>query len=479
MKGIYSIIKSNLKFIDSFGRQYAFEEKDSQIFKTITGGIFTLLITLTVMIIGFLFGKEIFERKTPTSFVKDETVTPEESSINMNDIPMMLAFTTITGAPLQDINRIFQFSSRRTCIDSKGLVNTTLYQNLTTTCNSTKFGVHEEYVNKTVEDHKVNGHNLICLNFRDDLMFRNSFGASDSCFINYRVQLCDPSVESNNCHPDLENISTFITATVKTLSSYVNPSNYEEPIVFYDETYTQQLGNKFFKRSFFRFTNNVIDSDIGWLIENKDIKKYTSLKNVKDDINPITDRLLYVITLESPLLRARVLRFYIKIQELIAILGGLFNGLYIIVSILLYSYVKFKYYLEIVSYLIPEEDINLNLSKSKNMVIATTQSEKINNFTKPEPVKLKSIKKLPNLMSTPKIKRKLSENINFSIDMNFFAYLFSLIFSNCISKYGRRLNEYTKPLEYSKTLISYKNYVRLSYGKSAEIWMNESKDENS
>ena len=168
-------------------------------------------------------------------------------------------------------------------------------------CDSKKFGIHERYVNKTVEDAKMQGHSPKCLNAKDHFAFKNTYASPSSCFLNYEFKMCDASIKDNNCYPDLINLTNQIYIISRTLSFYVDPRNYTNPIIYYEETISQQIGNQFLKRTFFRFTQNVLESDNGWILEDKNSVTYISLRNTKQDINPIYDGIMYWITLESPL----------------------------------------------------------------------------------------------------------------------------------------------------------------------------------
>ena len=479
MACISNFFKNCFRILDVFGRHYLFEEDDLQKFKTCFGGVLTLLISICVIVIGFIFGKEIYERETPKVTSSDDIAAIESTLIKATDIPVIISFFKEDGSALMDVDRLLQLKSSQYCYGDNLELEIKFFPYMVD-CDSTKFGIHEGYVNKTVEEWKEQGHNPKCLNVNDDFSFKNKFTARSSCFLEYEVKMCDSSKEDNNCHPDLIKLTNQIYVTARTLSSYVNPRNYTHPVVYYEETISTQIGNQFLKRTYFRYSQNILESDVGWLLESKQSVNYISLKNTQQDLNPIVDGIMYWMDFESPPLRNRTVRIYIKVQELLATIGGLFNGLYIITSLLLFSYVKFEYYLQI-SLFVSAKDrrIQDNSSNSKLNVLPgiAKNSRKINNFVASSKSQTQAKSKTPQEVSISKIDKpqNLNElthaknvrlhdspsNYNFE-QMSYLSYICMFIFSLCSTRYKERLLFYSKSLNFSKRIISFNNYVQIS-----------------
>lgn len=75
--------------IDLFGKLYIFEEKDHQKFTTVLGTLLTFIIIITCIVIGFLFGQEVYQRKNPT--VLNSTEKIDFSRINLSEFPIFFA----------------------------------------------------------------------------------------------------------------------------------------------------------------------------------------------------------------------------------------------------------------------------------------------------------------------------------------------------------------------------------------------------
>ena len=84
-----------LKKIDLYGRDLMFEEHDVQAFKTYVGSLLTLITFITLTIIGFLFGKEIYQIKIPIVTVSNEILN--ESLVPLSDFPIVMYFANKNG----------------------------------------------------------------------------------------------------------------------------------------------------------------------------------------------------------------------------------------------------------------------------------------------------------------------------------------------------------------------------------------------
>lgn len=157
------------------------------------------------------------------------------------------------------------------------------------------------------------------------------------------------------------------------LNTYIDHKNYNNPIVKYIDTFTTQIGSLFGKRSYFRFIRNKLIDDNGLFIESYNTIKYINLQAIVSDVIPTSNSQLFNLTLESMSIATKTIRAYMKIQELIAKIGGLFNGFRIIVMILINGYVSFSYYSKIFETI--EKKKNKKSNKSINQLINLGKQE--------------------------------------------------------------------------------------------------------
>ncbi len=94
-------------------------------------------------------------------------------------------------------------------------------------------------------------------------------------------------------------------------------------------------------------TNNIYKSDNGWILEDYKIYEYVTLSERSLDINPndgiATKGQMFNISIDSPNLRQITIRNYMKIQELIAKVGGLVKGISIAIQLITFHFLRIQY----------------------------------------------------------------------------------------------------------------------------------------
>lgn len=222
-------------------------------------------------------------------------------------------------------------------------------------CNEVSFQKHQDLVDDTMKTN-IDFH---CIKFFDDTKIKNGYAERDSIFVSTNFLACDP--KKQKCADDLDDKLKEIYVQTVFFDTYLDSYNYTNPIQYYPKYDTQQINSSFLKRSYFRFSTNVYISENGWILEDEKSFFYTKLDNIKFDINPAEDILkgnMYWITFESPRLRKVVKRHYMKVQELLAKIGGLVKGLTIVIQIITYHYCMFSYKLNL-------QNIFVNVINSK------------------------------------------------------------------------------------------------------------------
>ena len=93
---IFNLIRN----IDFFGRTITFEEKNQQTVKNIYTGILSLFMLITVTILSYFFGKELWERKKPSSFVSEYKVANAE--YELKDFSILFTIASERMLPLNE-----------------------------------------------------------------------------------------------------------------------------------------------------------------------------------------------------------------------------------------------------------------------------------------------------------------------------------------------------------------------------------------
>jgi hypothetical protein len=395
------------KKLDFLGNQYFLEENDEIRNKSPQGAILSFMIIISSVVLACFFGKEMFVRKLPIVSISEEYLP--SSIIYFRDMPFLFSFHKHDGEFI--LNPEMYFSFTITTLDIDNEFKTTLNDKRKfVTCDPMKFTTHREFVTS-----KINLPNALhlCLEHDDNFFMLNAYTAINSTHATVMFKQCNRTIST--CADDMEEMTSDVYIKVTYMDTYFDSSNYTNPIQYYEQSQTQQISHMLLKRTFLRFTNNIYLSDNGWLLENVIEYPYITLNSIKFDVNPLvsknTEGNMWWITFESPNLRVNSKRSYMKIQELIAKVGGLVKGLTLIIQIISYDYFRYKYLLDI-----GQLSIKTTLEDCEDLMnISSKKEEKlhkdITKEVKDVDVRHKSNKLGMNIEMSEKIKEDLSKVI--------------------------------------------------------------------
>lgn len=352
--------------IDLFGRNYIFEEFDSQRYSTKTGIFFTILIVITCIVIGFLFGQEIYSRDNPTVLNSEEYL--DNSRITVKEFPMFFSF--VNGPTVNQPTVPLYVDMKIThMIINNDFTPTIKYYDGYKRCNVEEYEeFYQPYIKDIFADLKdKNSMDLYCIN-QNDLYFQNDYSAKNSSYINVRFLLRTES-EGNI---DLEARTAllkdlYLVTTV--VDSYIDSSNYDNPKNYYVSNKSQKISTDFNQRVFYNIQKISFSTNNGWLLDDEVKEDILSVKSITQDISS-SDGNLFWVTLSSPNIRNKIKRSYMKVQDMLAKIGGFFNALYMVILILTKNYVNFSFYNYIYKYFATPRFLNSN--KDKKLVLSNT-----------------------------------------------------------------------------------------------------------
>ena len=356
---MFSNLTDKIKLIDIFYRTIKFETRESENYKTIFGGLLTIITGITMIVIGFLFGREIYQRKNP--LVLNSDILLEYSRINMNEFPLFFTFNLAGGKNIPDpgIDKVFDFETQALSFLSNGTTYNKFYKGYSK-CDLDKFVKNKNIIKDAYEGVLKNKREPICFHndivksnsnennnmYSDGLFFKNDYALNNSTFVNFKIKLCKEDKSINKtCHPDLETLTDQIYIKIYTVDSFLDPQNYEKPITYFQKTLGEQINNSINKRLFLRVVNNELENDNSWIFEEKNIIKFHHIHSIKQETNKVFKSEVFSLTLESPIIINRTTRSYMKVQDLFAKIGGMFSALRIMFLILSYHYTRYNFLL--------------------------------------------------------------------------------------------------------------------------------------
>lgn len=469
---ILSKIANSLYSIDLFGKSFSFEEKGNNKFTTTIGAIFTIFILFSTVVLGCFFGMEMIYKENPAVISSNELVNSNETIVNSKDFPIIINLVDRFGVPIENIEKILKVQVVHYNVSETFASSVTPHQY--GLCNPDDYNDESKvYVESAIKEIllKNNQSSSYCMKPKDNLYFHGKYTARNSSFIIITFNLCNQTTDS--CMPDMEKYLDFNFYLVfRYINTYLDPKNFKNPIVKYLDTVTTHIGSNIAKRSYFRFIRNKLIDDNGVFIESYNTTKYITLSSIFNDVIPTKGSQLFVLTLESLSIATKTVRSYMKIQELIAKIGGLYNGFKIITMILINGYVSFSYYFKINDTIEKKKehlkkamnksnsnDINNNINKIKLKNNYVEKEKKENNENNEND--LGNSKSILNLNTISDEKNKFEGSINRIV------FYFKVVFSKIFCFLYRKENKmYKMMLSTVNNQISFYNYIDLKLDAS-------------
>lgn len=323
--------------LDILGQDIGFEENESTKFKTWQGATLTIIVITICSVIGFMFGKDIYERKIANVRYSKDMLTSGVIEVNKN--PYMFGLTGRNGKFISNPQDYFDVYED-VYISDESLKITYKRNPMIQNCNSTTILMFNNYFKESTP---CEGGGCYCSDPQANRTFQNMFGNPQSTFINIVFLPCDKT--KRTCAKDLEFVLSNFFISSLTLNSYVNSDNYEDPLFYFVQSIGYQFSTDFYKRIYIAVTNNTFISDNGWLLENLVSVNYAQISEIKIDMLTYSkgNTPIGAFTFHSPRLVDKINRSYMKVQDLAAKIGGIINAMFIIVNILSFNYLRFLY----------------------------------------------------------------------------------------------------------------------------------------
>lgn len=448
--------------IDFLSPEIGFEYNGSSHYKSIAGGVYSLIILILNIVITIMFSSSLYLRDDPNVISYEEQ--QESSTIYLNNFPMTMSFSDNTG--LNDAYRdLFDIDMVSFTLNKNLTFNRIVYNDIFKKCEKDQFSMLNPNIIKDYYN-DFNTEGIFCLKSFENLFFRNEFGVSDSTFINIRVAYCDQKTNPK-CPNNIKEILTAITVGFQYPTSYTNPQNFESPVKYKVNNYSLGMSIGILKRLFLNIANNIYYSDDDWMFSSN-IRQinHMTYQSSSLDISFTSTNMIYYITLSSPKLSNIIKRKYIKIPDLLSNIGGFSSIIFIVFNFITKSHLRFNY-LTFIRNLALEDDKSIQnvLSLNESPLKKTINSKGTFNIkSEPQIKRLNSDQngnkkeKVKENNFTKEIDRKKSidNHLLSEITPNYFYYVFNIIFCNRLN-----VEEYNIVLENTKKLISISAFSKL------------------
>lgn len=366
--------------IDLLGQEFNFESDNSIRHRSSQGALFSLITIIAIVIIAFLFGQEVYQRKNPNISLSKEVIP--YSQVYLKDFPLLFTFHYPDTSEVKNITDVFDFSIETYHINSQSQVSALFnYTLVPCTQQVDKFRYNKQYV---VSALTLTNYDYYCINFDDNYFFQNPMATTNSTFLKIIISICKEE-ERDSCNLKRYDILNYNLQLVLTfVDNYVNSMDYSNPVVSYLNRKVQYLSYDLFKIANMIINNDILTSDNGWLFEELNQVEYMYFSDYINESNLRVkgETKIFALVLESPIIRNKATRNYLKVQELFARIGGIANAMFIIVYFICYDYLRFIYLLFIREHTFKMIDKEFLIGKQEKNNKVSKFTENFSNYFK-------------------------------------------------------------------------------------------------
>ncbi len=315
------------KQIDMYGPIFTFTVFHSRHYKTIIGGILTIISIILILLLCFLSGKDFFFKENPKVLISNEKPTKYTIfNLTQNDLLLAWRINDINGNEVNLTGKLYPifyyFSIERSSISRK-IISSNRINLKYSKCN---------YTRRSELDWLSDLNDYYCVDF-SNLSFG---GASENSFFYYfsiYISYCENGINYNESKcSSLNDLNSFIDNQWEFEliypEYYFQPNDLSKPLKISYSSYQQTLTKNLQKKDVFTFQNVQFKDDKGILfsdITNTNVialSSYTSDYFLVEDENLVSEgknSFIYYCDFYMSKDFIQYSRSYLKIQDIIAV----------------------------------------------------------------------------------------------------------------------------------------------------------------
>ena len=354
-------------------------------FKTVTGGIISLLSFFCSLICGTYFISRLLQRKD-LSIIQSTEINPFINITFSHKLPFLLRISDTNSLPYEDDEKIYYITSS---IWYGGSNNTSLIGNApqySQSFNVTKCNLNIHFTEEfkpyfqNIED--LNSYYCIPpRNYSQNIygLYGNTFPFS---YYSFTLRFCKNTTENNNSCYDLSDIRKMLDAPyldVIFIDYTIDSLNIKEVKKTTIRKERYELSSVLYKRIWLYLENIKFITDNGYIFTKNKIENFFKYESVRIDPSLFEEEKTYFSTLTvlNSINTSTYNKQYTKFQDYIAIIGGIVKIVTLFGTFLNYFNSQNTYYLKIINDFIIEDK---EKSKKKILRINSSIHQKSNKF---------------------------------------------------------------------------------------------------
>lgn len=342
--------------------------------KTILGGFLTALSTITVLIISAYFTIETFQRKTVIILYNEEV--NDSPTVDLLDYPFKMGMLNYTGGSIENLDRIVQPVALYSAFSKDKVPQIELLP--LTLCSNKTYGNFSDLLS---DDNDPNKKAMYCIDtssLKRNLRLNGTFGQLTSQFMAFTFSKCANNTlyGKTNCLPSAQIDAALVDSFV--FINYIDYSidnyNVSSPKRSYMNGIPLSTSPTLSKKYTIKYREINYETDLGFIFQDLNKQSFHMVETFNEQVAQFPgsyELAQFIIT--NSIIKGTYKRRYLKIQDLLANIGGVIKGIFV-VSYLLENYlVRHVVTLNIIKkifYVDGEDDhilkYNINDSKIQN-----------------------------------------------------------------------------------------------------------------
>jgi hypothetical protein len=348
-----------------------------RVFQTLLGGTVSLVGYILILITAGYFANILFSRREK-SITYNVSPTPENSTLDIGSLPITYMTVDNFGYPIRNQSRYFTTNVMVWNLsegDGKMTMSTVGTPIKIENCDYNKhFGIYKGYFESVpfLTDH-------FCIVPGQNVTLKNTFGSARGfSFFSIYLQICrnDTSINKTDCFPrsKIDKDLSGMFLNLKFLEYTFDHSNIDSPGNLYLRSDALPVGPSVYKRQVYTLKKVNYISDFGLIFQvNTNQTYYTFSENKEStDMSLISNTFQTFVYLQFSLdsKAESYFRIFMKVQTLLANIGGVIKGVIFICQIITVIFTKELYYIDLVSALfqINEKKMEQSVNNKVNII---------------------------------------------------------------------------------------------------------------
>ena len=333
-------VKNFLLLFDIFSTPYNFRYENSNSFNSLYGTAIGIFFGVVIIVLGFLFGEEVFERKQPTTY--KTTILRENVKNHLKNLTMIFFISdkkvTTNTYPIYDYLEVVG-STQYILENQTNIIENSFELNR---CNISDLNYYNQL--DVIDNSNVY---IYCLNFKENYDYVvNDIDSMNSVYQFLEFYKCNKT--QRTCAENLDEKYESLALYFSFIETILNPIKKDQKEIFVskDKTNFMFINSNTVKDSSVKIVRNEFISDEGYFTDKYEYFDYFSIEKTDTEFSLITGEHTLpniILKIGSSTIVSQTFRKYMKVQDLLARIGGVTSSLLFILNIISSNFIEFNY----------------------------------------------------------------------------------------------------------------------------------------